>query len=135
MDGERFDQLTRAWATNVSRRRVLKALLGGAAAGALSLMRAPETVAQHANPSQCREAGARCGTHAQCCSGICDETTRTCAQPPCADVVCIPEMYPDPNQNCACVCIPQFEPCGSTCCDPEAGQFCKNAKKGICATA
>jgi hypothetical protein len=102
MDGERFDAITRTWAT-ASRRRLLRSLVGGIAAGALGALNreairaAPNICAtlcadQHgARGAQCRQACKECGgdesrlcpTDAgfSCCPG---------ATPECANGVCCP---------------------------------------------
>ncbi len=73
MDGSRFDALTRTLATGTSRRKVLQGLLGGAGAGALSLIGLRRADASHGRPL-----GATCIRNEHCASGYCDPQTRRC---------------------------------------------------------
>src|SRR4051794_30833106 len=62
MDGARFDVLTRSLASVPSRRR----FLAGLGAAALSLIGA-----HRGEAASCREPGAICREHANCCSNFC----------------------------------------------------------------
>ncbi len=136
MDDHRFDDFAKALATGSSRRRVLKGLAGSAAAGLLSLVGVAGTDAKPKAGRGCKRAGKKCRADAQCCSGTCDPMTGTCvaaAGPAdCADVICTAEKFPDPNRGCECVCLPAFVPCGTACCDSDAG--CADPATGICGT-
>lgn len=66
MDGQRFDDWARRLATATSRRGILRSLLGGAAAGTLSLVGG-----RSAEAANCRAAGRACREHANCCSHRC----------------------------------------------------------------
>ena len=76
MDGQRFDDLTRALAGGTSRRRLLKGLLGGVGGGALTL-----AGVARGDAARLRPLGARCRLGDQCDTGICDPVTRRCACP------------------------------------------------------
>ncbi|CAA9551503.1 MAG: conserved hypothetical protein with Kelch motif [uncultured Thermomicrobiales bacterium] len=77
MDGQRFDDLTRALAAGTSRRRVLKGLLGGIGGGALALAGATK-----GDAARLRPLGANCNRDDKCASGVCDLATKHCACPP-----------------------------------------------------
>jgi hypothetical protein len=64
MDASRFDTLARSLGANRSRRSVLVALTGATLAGALGLVE-PEVAAAR------KRASARCGSNAECASGLC----------------------------------------------------------------
>lgn len=76
MDGNRFDDLTRALGAGTSRRRALKLLGGGLAGGAFTLFGRARTDA-----FVCRQSGATCLKDAQCCSGFCYQETHRCLLP------------------------------------------------------
>jgi hypothetical protein len=100
MDRDRFDALTRLFASDLPRRRVVRALAGIAAAAL-----APLGGAAMAGP-RCRGAGAKCGRGRgnQCCTGAC------CAGHCCAD-----------GEACTGTragCCPQLRACGELCCPP-----------------
>jgi hypothetical protein len=78
MDGQRFDDLTRACASNYSRRRAAKILLGGAVGGTLGLLGRGATA--HHNPDHCRDIGATCNRNQPCCPSA----------SPCIEHVCLP---------------------------------------------
>ncbi len=108
MDGQQFDELTRALATGRSRRAVLRSLLGGVGAGALALLGGPA----HAAP-QLKRNGRRCKSSSQCASGYCDPATQQC-------MTCKPLTACPFGQNCGSVpdgCDGMVS-CGS-CTDPE----------------
>jgi hypothetical protein len=64
MDSNKFDEITRSLANGVSRRKMLKGLLAGAA-GVVGLSRAATLEAA----STCRNLGDACKSTASCCSG------------------------------------------------------------------
>ena len=100
MDHNRFDDLTRALASGMSRRQALK-LLGGSLMGGLLSFSGLGTV--FAKPKQCTANGKHCNSKTVCCSGFCDSTTKTCACPPGQTFV-----------NGSCCLASQV--CGSVCC-------------------
>ncbi len=75
MDGKRFDELSRRFATRQSRRRFF-GLIGAAAAGALTHQTA-DAAPKEDKPEKCYGEGSSCTNAKQCCSGIC--TNRQCA--------------------------------------------------------
>ncbi len=132
MDGQRFDEMTRALATGTSRRRVLKGLTGGVLgtlAGALGVSRVG---AGHGRPN-----GATCIRNEHCASGYCDPQTRRCACPEgttacgdaCVGTTCPAGAVLDPT-SCTCVCTATGQaPCGTgtaaTCaCEVAYGEAC-----------
>jgi hypothetical protein len=120
MKDYRFDELTKELAAKpVSRRRALRLLLAGTAAGLLSTVTAPGAYA--ARP--CREIGQTCQSDAQCCTRFCDNMSFRCACPPCP-----PGFKRGPN-GCECVCQEGTRcPNTNTCCP--AGTQCTDA--GTC---
>ena len=82
MDGKRFDELSRRFATRQSRRGFF-GLVGAAAAGVLAHQTggaAPEGD----KPTKCYGAGSRCTNGKQCCSGTCTNRQCTAEVPTCA---------------------------------------------------
>ena len=75
MDGKRFDELSRRFATRQSRRRFF-GLIGAAAAGALTHQTAGAAPKED-KPTKCYGEGSHCTNGKQCCSSIC--TNRQCA--------------------------------------------------------
>jgi len=69
MDSERFDAWTRGVGNGASRRRVLRALLGGALAAPLALALALGSGRSGAQPG-CRQAGNPCEGNQDCCAGL-----------------------------------------------------------------
>ncbi len=127
MDGTHFDDWTRMLAAGTSRRRVLKGLLGGAGAGALSHLGLRRAGASHGRPP-----GATCLQNEHCASGLCDLQTRRCTCPgsttarggQCVSTAC-PAGTTLSGSTCQCVCPATGQPpCGTgataTCC--AAGQ-------------
>jgi len=105
MDGHRCDDLTKALAAGISRRRVLKGLLGGAAAGAMALLGRT----RGADAARPRPNGATCIRNDQCQSGLCNQQTRRC-------------------EAASIMCEPFFEfPCGTMCCDAFK-EFCNGTQ-------
>lgn len=76
MDEHRFDNLTRSLGRAGSRRSVLKVLASGMTGGLLALVGR-----QQSDAFICRQTGVLCGKDAQCCSGLCDDTTHRCLCP------------------------------------------------------
>ncbi len=132
MDGSRFDDLTKVLAAGTSRRRMLNGLLGGAAAGALSLVGLRRAGASHGRP-----AGATCIRNEQCASGICDPQTRRCA--------CTPTISCPAGQTCGTAedgcggtlecgtCTGTGERCvsGQCVCTPDNAAACTGLECGI----
>jgi hypothetical protein len=120
MDGERFDQVTKALTTTVRRRQALAGFLGGA----IALGRRPEVRATHVD---CKHVGARCRNADRCCSGICrrkkcrahDVGTCKRGQDYCADT----EVDPSCNGS-DCVC---YTTTGGA-------RFCGNSSEEYCPT-
>lgn len=138
MDGSQFDQLARALATGTSRRRVLKRLVGGAAAGALALVGARSEVdAAHGRP-----AGATCLVDLHCASGFCDPRNRRCVCPPGQTACgggCIPACRPLDQCHAAGVCEPATGQCtnppkpdGAPCDDGDACTRTDTCQAGVC---
>jgi hypothetical protein len=75
----RFDELSKTLAASTSRRRFLKVAAAAAAAGVLSLVRAPEAGANHNH--KCRGEDQRCRSNAECCTHFCMEGHCACATP------------------------------------------------------
>lgn len=67
MEGNRFDDLTRAIAGSATRRGVLRRLAGAVAGGLLVAVGV-----RQAEATPCRPDGRPCRLHAECCSGTCD---------------------------------------------------------------
>lgn len=68
MDGQRFDDLTRALGAGTSRRTLLKGIAGGALATLTSLLDPTSSLATHTG---CRHHGKPCRRDRQCCSKKC----------------------------------------------------------------
>lgn len=75
MDGKRFDELSRRFATRQSRRRFF-GVIGAAAASALT-HQTSGAAPKEDKPAKCYGEGSSCTNAKQCCSGIC--TNRQCA--------------------------------------------------------
>ena len=87
MDSERFDDLTRALASGMSRRHTLK-LLGGSLAG--GLMAAFLGIGEaRADPPGCKREGKNCTRHDQCCSGTCCNSVCCAASQVCQGGQCV----------------------------------------------
>jgi hypothetical protein len=125
MDGNRFDEYTKALATGVSRRQVIKALAGGALAAVFGARAAP---AAEAAPT-CRVLGESCRTDATCCSGqnlFCQqigetgarrcecETGFTACGGVCVSISCPPGAQFNPA-TCSCACPSGTSACGGAC--------------------
>jgi hypothetical protein len=117
MDGRRFDELTRGVGAAATRRRVVAAALGLAAATVGS-------DAAAARRATCRASGASCGRHPQCCTGYC-ETSRQAPRRLRNRCTC-------PSGECNRVCVdfdsdPRYcGGCGSAC---PTGFSCE---EGVC---
>jgi len=73
VDQQRFDELTKAIASGVSRRGVLKTLAVGAVGGLLGLVGARGAAAKRPPPTPppCQYLGAACSVGSDCCSTMC----------------------------------------------------------------
>jgi hypothetical protein len=127
----RFDELSRAMARGMPRRKVLKMALTGLAGGAVAAVLGP---GRAAHAIACISGTVPCGT--TCCppSLVClDPTTETCGCPPggatCGQFCCLRgESCSDPRASCCC---PKGStPCGGSCC--AAGVACIDIANGIC---
>jgi hypothetical protein len=96
MDGQRFDRLTRALATRVGRRTILKAF-------AVGVM--PAILGQRgAAAANSRPIGAQCKKNAQCATDFCDPATRQCIAPcPLGNDCGYPQSC---APGCSCYCDP-----------------------------
>jgi hypothetical protein len=111
MSDQSFDELSKALAAPLSRRRAVKLFAATAGGTMLSLMgprRASAVI-----PGRCRNAGTICRQSSECCSGLCDANTGRC--------VC---RAPRVNVRGRCVCPAGTTTCGdagefSDCCAPE----------------
>lgn len=74
MDGKRFDELSRRFASQQSRRRFF-GLIGATAAGVLT-HQAAGAAPKKGKPKKCYGAGSHCTNGKQCCSNVC--TNRQC---------------------------------------------------------
>lgn len=138
---ESFDDLTRAIAAPVSRRRALAVALGGFLASLLGLGRPRRAVAVTCSgpttvgPSPCTAGTTPCGP---CCcrAGIActNSTTGTCGCPagttPCGLACCVAGVACANASTSTCngavsTCLTGQAPCGRRCC--AAGQPCSNA--------
>ncbi len=135
MDGQKFDDITRALATGTSRRKMLKGLTAGALAAAFGLRRGVTTMAA----PTCRSLGEACkpgptGTEeGTCCSGqnlFCQKVAETGADRcECAtgfvrcNGQCVSISCPGGGQlntiTCGCDC-----PTGTELCDENCLQLC-----------
>ena len=144
MDGQRFDEVTRALATGTSRRAVLRTALGGMGAGLLALVGVTEAGAasKRSCVESCKKQFGPGRARGQCistcakgggtppvpefCGGIgnlpCPEGF-TCVDDPRDD--CDPESG---GRDCGGICRPT---CGTTVCGSD--EFCCNESCGICA--
>jgi hypothetical protein len=107
MDGQRFDRLTRRFAEQTSRRRVIRGLLGGVVASSFSLVAGGSSVAARS----CSAAGQICREDANCCSQICGPKDRFGRR--------------------TCLCSSPIEVCNGQCVDPKAFQSDIN-NCGVC---
>jgi hypothetical protein len=95
MDGNRFDALSRAMAVAGSRRRVIRALAGIAAGGAVASLEVDQAGAR---PARCRPGGRYCTWNHQCCNNKCRTGKR----------------YPWRTRN-VCECMDPDGWCGNVC--------------------
>jgi hypothetical protein len=134
MSDDRFDELSKALATSVSRGRALKAFALAGAGGVLSLIGAGSASAR-----QCRDVGSSCRSNAECCDRFCDTNTFKCACPSGTNLcprsnACLPACQPPFVFNaatCACECPAGTQACGTTCCATNA-TCCAAASSSIC---
>jgi hypothetical protein len=101
MDARRFDTVTKAFAHDTTRRRVLRGLVAGIASGAL--IAGPAT--RQAAARGCKAIGTLCGRNRQCCG-------RKKGR-----VICARNHHPGASDHDQC-CIAEGERCSSTdqCC-------------------
>jgi hypothetical protein len=156
MDGHRFDAWARRVAAHPSRRGLLRGLLGGAAAGALSL-----AGVRGAGAVACRTPGELCRGNADCCARLCaaDAAGRhTCRCRTAAD--CLPPTNKCLAATCAAgvcgtavgvvcaaldqchlagLCLPATGTCtnpaqpnGTTCDDGDACTQTDTCQNGVC---
>lgn len=128
LDGQRFDQFTRLFSINAPRRQVLRALVGGVAAGLVG-RRTPA----HAGET-CNSQGELCGgLDGECCEGLfCDiEGSEQCELEACTeqgdtcvtDADCCEGLFCPPDQlDCEPIpagCTAEGEECAvdADCCD------------------
>lgn len=136
MDGTRFDELSRRFATRRTRRSVL-GLIGAAAAGILTSEAVDSAPKKEKppkeKPKKCYGEGSHCTTGKQCCSTIC--TNRQCAA----------EVGPGPQCTVAADCAGVDDECQTrTCtggiCDvaytrygtPAGNQILGDCKTNVC---
>ena len=151
MDGQRFDDVTRALAAGAPRRAVLRAALGGIGAGVLALMGSIDASAKgsgeasDAGPVPCGDVpGLECSEGFTCVDGFCLADTGTLGTLDCIDD-CFERFGPGLAQgHCISACArdadeafdtPVVTVCGQglflTICDE--GEYCCNESCGICA--
>lgn len=112
MDASRFDTLTRRLAARPrSRRRLLRALTGGALTAALSRLGPAAAAEQIAARQRCKLAGQRCSRDRDCCHRRCKRGTCTC---------------PKTTTRCGKHCCP-----AGTDCDTDLLQ-CRTVSSNIC---
>ena len=115
MDDKSFDSLTRSLVQGASRRTILKRLVGGAAAGALTLRGVRGVAADH-KPEHCAKEGQKAHPHKPCCPGLVAGADERCAGAP-----------PPPP------CAPPGSPCGGAtglgCC-PNTNTECRSPVPG-----
>ena len=148
MSEERFDELSKALATSISRRQALKLVAATAFGGALSLVGAGRASATA--PGRCRKIGTICRQHYECCDYYCDEFTGRCACPPGANlcpkgpgrpnarcVFCPDNATFDP-ETCQCRCVEGTTECRGfylTSCCPPGTECCPSgfcSYNGVC---
>ena len=106
MDGRSFDSLTSSLARGASRRTILRRLVGGAVAGALTLRGVQGVAADH-KPEHCAKEGQKAHPHKPCCPGLVpgDDDQRCAPGPP------PPPICPVIGQLCGTF----FGPCPPQC--------------------
>ena len=146
MDGQRFDEVTKAFATGTSRRSVLRAALGGMTAGLLGLAGGTGASAKGARtssdvgPVPCGEIeGLECSDGFTCVEGFCLEDDGAAGKRHCVEE-CKEQFGPGRQRGqCISACAngkgggipPEPVSCGDIVCG--AGEFCCNESCGICA--
>ena len=147
MSEEKFDELSRLFASSISRRQAVKIIGATAFGGALSLVGARGARAEHGGPGRCRQIGTVCRQHEECCEYYCDPFTGRCACPPStflcpgrrgnprARCIYCPQGATFDPQTCTCQCPEGTQPCegfyGLECC-PEGEMCCPG---GFCSVA
>ena len=142
MDGQKFDDITRALATGTSRRRVLKGLLAGAV-GVVGLRRAAKV---SAGPAGTRVLGESCRETADCTANQnleCQKVAETgafrceCAtgfiscQGQCVSINCPGGGQLD-TTTCTCVCPTGTELCNNSCVQSCTSPFVLNTSSCAC---
>ena len=107
MDGRKFDDYTKALATGVSRRQVIKGLAGGALGAAVAAVFGSRSDADAA----CRRIRHPCEGTQECCTGL----------------VCVEAAFEGKSERC---CPPGQVACGTGCC--AAGQCCQQGNQEVC---
>lgn len=126
MDGQKFDRLTRAFATGIDRRNLLK-LLGGATVAGVAGVSVARPVAVFAQGSV--QPGGVCSADADCAQGACVIQGDVGAEGICA---CTEAGLGDPWAGCTCTGGTQT-PCGDSgyqCCG-----VATSGGEGICASS
>jgi hypothetical protein len=121
MSDERFDELSKAIATTVSRRQALKLVGAAAVGGALSLVGARQ--AKAVAPGRCRRVGVICRQDYECCDFYCNPATGRCACRPGQDycrrtrrcISCPPNSTFNAD-TCECTCNEDTTACDGSCC-------------------
>ena len=130
MDGRRFDAVAKVMAAT-SRRGALRALAGGALAGALGLVAPGHAGAKHFG---CRDVGKPCSRGGQCCSGRCKgpkgkETCRAHHRGTCTASQDICDQVDFPGSRCngsgaADECLCYTTTGGARFCGRPSSEFC-----------
>jgi hypothetical protein len=111
-----FDELARGLASGeVSRGKALRLMGAALVGGTLASLGIGEAAAD-----LCKRNGKACKKNSQCCSGICDEATDTCAPPECQDASDCDDGDPCTDDLCIngmCVNTPKTCDDGDPCTD------------------
>ena len=108
MDKQRFDHMTRLFASGMSRRRMLSAL----GASVVASTRFGRSV----SAAGAKPIGGRCAQHRQCASGLCEATTGTCVaqcetlNTPCGNG-CMCQPVGTGSSGNACLAVPESLDC------------------------
>jgi hypothetical protein len=119
MDGIRFDRWTKCFASGMTRRKLVKMMIGGGAGTLLG-----ESGLDGARAATCRGAGRTCSKPAQCCSGLCGagaNRRRVCLCPP-------------GSVQCGDGCIPDGACCTAGDCPPPPVCHKATCDAGVCGT-
>lgn len=128
MDGQKFDKLTRAFATGTDRRTLLK-MFGGASVAAVAGVKVAAPSGVFAQECLGGGPGSCCVDNEDCTQGTCVIQGDPGAQGICA---CTPSGLGDPWAGCACISGTEL-PCGDSgydCCGAET-----DGGEGTCAEA